>query len=70
MALPSTPHYILTIYHSALETLPWWTFHPDLVAMDAMMKLKLDERLPQQSFVFLGRIFPLFRWEEILEAYW
>ena len=69
MTHPNTPHYILTLYHTALEPLPWRHFHPDLGAMEAMMKLKVSEWVPAQCFVFLGRIFPLFDWEEIMEYY-
>ncbi len=70
MTHPQTPHYVLTIYHTSLEALPWRTFTPDLSALDAMMKLKLIEHVPQECFVFLGRIFPLFHWEQIVEHYW
>lgn len=69
MTHPNTPHYILSLYHTALEALPWRHFHPDLGAMEAMMKLKVNEWVPAQCFVFLGRIFPLFDWEQIVEYY-
>ena len=63
----STPAYLLSPFHSALETLPWSTFFPGLDAMDHMMKLSLTNQ--PSSFVFLGQIFPLFDWKTIGAAY-
>lgn len=64
---PSTPGYLLSAYHSALERLPWSTFFPSLAAMDSMMKLSLTNH--PSSFVFLGQIFPLLDWKTIGAEY-
>ena len=63
----TTPSYVLSTYHSALEQLPWSMFLPDLSAIDAMMKLKMTDNVP--SFVFLGKVFPLFDWKTVAAAY-
>jgi hypothetical protein len=67
LSQPSTPHYVHSTYHLTLEKLPWSLFFPDLAAMDAMMKLRLMDNVA--SFVFLGKIFPLFDWKTIAAAY-
>lgn len=70
MVCPALPHYITAIYHRCLGSLPWGSFRPQLGALEAMMRLKMDERLPPACFVFLGAIFPLFDWQDIVDGYW
>ena len=67
LSQPTTPRHVLLTYHSTLEELPWSFFFPDLAAMDAMMKLRLMDNVA--SFVFLGKVFPLFDWKTIAAAY-
>ena len=65
---PFTPRYLLNVYHSSFEKLPWSLFFPDLASLDSMMKLRLTDN-NISSFVFLGQIFPLIEWKTIGATY-
>lgn len=64
---PRTPEYLLYLYHTHLQSLPWRHLHPDTQLMEQFFNVERGS--PKSCFLFMGEVLCQVNWVSVLSEH-